>query len=298
MAHGTGDSRRGATGAAALVAPIALLLAGCLGLGADPAHRPEPRPALDAYRLVEARARSSAGCRYDYRVFEPLGAPASAVILGHGFLRDQDREVGLARALANAGHRAVTLDFCNMRPWNGHHARNAIDMRELARVHGLPGATLYAGFSAGALAALLAGADDPDAIGVVALDLVDQGRLGLEAAGRLDAPLVGLAGPPAACNAGGNGLEVFDARPADADEAAARRVVDLVPEATHCDFELPTDWLCELACGESPPLTDALAGRATTRRALVVERTVELVDSLVEGAARTEPARARSPSPR
>ena len=208
-----------------LAAVPAALLSGCLGAGLDPAHRPEPRPALDAYRLERAEARSLAGCRYDYRVFEPAGgAPATSVILGHGFLRDQDRQVGLARALANAGHRAVTLDFCNMRPWNGHHERNAADMRRLARTYGLPGRTVYAGFSAGALAALLAGADDPDALGVVALDLVDQGGLGLAAASRSPVPIVGLAGPPAACNANGSGLAAFAARPGvdDAPSSAVR----------------------------------------------------------------------------
>ena len=275
--------------AALLAAALGPGLAGCLGLGADPADRPEPRPALDAYRLERAEARSLAGCRYDYRVFEPAaGAPATAVILGHGFLRDQDRLVGLARALANAGHRTVTLDFCNMRPWNGHHARNAADMRRLARERGLPGRTVYAGFSAGALAALLAGADDPDALGVVALDLVDQGGLGLGAAARADVPLVGLAGPPAACNAEGNGLAAFAAPPPG---AGAARSVELVPGATHCDFEAPTNWLCELACGASPlpgpaPAADG-AGTTPgpTRRELVLARTVGLVDALAAGAA-------------
>ena len=279
-----------------LAAVPAALLCGCLGAGLDPAHRPEPRPALDAYRLERAEARSLAGCRYDYRVFEPAGgAPATSVILGHGFLRDQDRQVGLARALANAGHRAVTLDFCNMRPWNGHHERNAADMRRLARTYGLPGRTVYAGFSAGALAALLAGADDPDALGVVALDLVDQGGLGLAAATRSPVPIVGLAGPPAACNANGSGLAAFAARPgvddAPSDGAPSDgapvgspvRSVDAVPGATHCDFESPTDWLCELACGASPALgpgAGAAGAAPGSRRELVVRRTVALVDEL------------------
>ena len=264
----------GTTAALAVLAVLPFaLLSGCLGTGRDPAQRPEPRPALDAYHLESGTARSLAGCAYDWRVFEPHGPPASAVILGHGFLRDQDREVGLARALANAGHRAVTLDFCNMRPWNGHHVRNAADMRALAAVHGLAGRTVYAGFSAGALAALIAASEDPDALGVVTLDLVDQAGLGAAAAARLEAPLVGIAGPPAACNAMGNGRAVFAARGA----IPPTRSLEAVPGATHCDFESPSDWLCELACGESPAVTGA---PGTTRRERIVGRAVELVGSL------------------
>ena len=259
--------------ALALALLSSAFLSGCLGTGRDPAQRPEPRPALDAYHLESGKARSLAGCAYDWRVFEPAGPPASAVILGHGFLRDQDREVGLARALANAGHRAVTLDFCNMRPWNGHHVRNAADMRALADAHGLPGRNVYAGFSAGALAALIAGSEDPDALGVVTLDLVDQAGLGATAATRLEAPLLGIAGPPAACNAMGNGRAVFAAR----EPAPPAESLEAVPGATHCDFESPSDWLCELACGESPAVA---GGDGPTRRERIVDRTVELVDSL------------------
>ena len=270
-----------------LACALAATLGGCLGAGADPGALPEPRPALDDYRLERAGARSLAGCRYDYRVYEPAAEPAAAVILGHGFLRSQDRQVGLARALANAGHRVVTLDFCNMRPWNGHHERNAADMRRLAKTHGLPGRTVYAGFSAGALAALLAGADDPDALGIVALDLVDQGGLGLAAAARARAPLVGLAGPPAACNADGNGLAAFARRPDPVAPGGPDRSVDVVPGATHCDFEAPTNWLCELACGASPALEgesrsdgEASAPVGPSTRERVLRRTVALVDEL------------------
>jgi hypothetical protein len=27
----------------------------------------------------------------------------------------------------------------------------------------------------------------------------------------------------------------------------------LIEEASHCDFESPTDWICRLACGETDP---------------------------------------------
>ena len=94
------------------------------------------------------------------------------------FLRDQDNLVGLSRALANHGIQVVTLDFCNMRLWNGNHESNGLDMRALAQKLRMSDNIIYGGFSAGALAAVLAADDDTRAI--LALDLVDQNDLGLK----------------------------------------------------------------------------------------------------------------------
>ena len=262
--------------APALVAALALAL-GCLAPQARDAGGAAPRAGLDRYRLATGEARSSGGCRYAYRVYAPLaaaeagaGSPGSVtVLLGHGFLRDQDTLVGLARALANAGFRVVTLDFCNMRPWNGHHARNARDLVALAARVGAAD-VVYAGFSAGALAALLAAADDPRARGVVTLDLVDQGGLGADALARLDAPLIGLQGPPSRCNADGGGGRVFARRPA--------APLETLPGASHCEFESPSDGLCELLCGDE----DA-SGADARERADVVRRTVAAVRRLAAG---------------
>jgi len=253
-------------------APIALLAIvavasplGCLAPNARDETRARPRDGLDGYRLTTGDSRSLAGCRYDYRVYTPVNSGATTtVMLGHGFLRDQDTLVGLARALANAGHRAVTLDFCNMRPWNGHHERNA---RDLVALSGHVGATdvVYAGFSAGALAALLAGAGDPATRGVITLDLVDQGGLAGTALAGLAVPLVGLQGPPSSCNANGSGQRVFDTRP----EAS----LATLSGASHCEFESPTDRLCEIACGDD----DADDERV---REDIIRRVVEAVGRL------------------
>lgn len=248
---------------------IALPL-GCLAPNARDGAEALPRAELDRYRLQAGEARSLAGCRYDYRVYAPADADddVATVVLGHGFLRDQDTLVGLARALANAGFRAVTLDFCNMRPWNGRHRENARDLVALAdRVAN--GDVVYAGFSAGALAALLAGAADPDTRGVVTLDLVDQGGLAATALETLDAPLIGLQGPPSACNANGSGQRVFDTRPGAS--------LATLPGASHCEFESPTDRLCEIVCGdEDAPADDERV------RADIVRRVVEAVRGLLD----------------
>ena len=265
--------------------PLGLLLAlltaplGCLVPDVRDDAPARPRDGLDAYRLLTGEARSVGGCRYDYRLYLPRAARAApvTVVLGHGFLRDQDTLVGHARALVAAGYRTLTLDFCNMRPWNGHHRRNARDMRALsARLDegagdGSRRPVLYAGFSAGALAAVLAASEDPAAIGVLTLDLVDQGDLALRALERLPVPLAGLQGAPSACNAQGSGQRVFDTRP------EAR--LETLDGASHCEFEAPTDRLCELACGDE----DDAASDARLRER-VLDRVVEEVQRLLEEA--------------
>ena len=231
-----------------LCAALALPL-GCLAPGTRGDAAAEPRASVDRYRLESGEARSVAGCRYAYRVYEPTAAGTAAagatpptVLLGHGFLRDQDTLIDLARALADVGVRVATLNFCNMRPWNGHHARNASDLRALAERVAADAPRVYGGFSAGALAAALAARDDPATLGVLALDLVDQDGIGRAALAASDAPLVGLQGEPSACNAGGSGARAFAERP-DA-------TLETVTGASHCEFESPTDRLCELLCGD------------------------------------------------
>ena len=39
----------------------------------------------------------------------------------------------------------------------------------------------------------------------------------------------------------------------------ADRVVD---GASHCDFEAPSDWMCELACGDTDPARQAIVRQA------------------------------------
>jgi hypothetical protein len=64
-------------------------------------------------------------------------------------------------------------------------------------------------------------------------------------------------GEPAPCNAQANGLAVF----------AANRLsrVETIRGASHCDFESPTDWLCERVCARAD------AGTATRREHILAE---------------------------
>ena len=123
--------------------------------------------------------------------------------------------------------------------------------------------------SAGGLAALLAAADDRSSIGVLALDLVDQGGLGRRAAETLGRPIIGLFGDASRCNADNNGLAVL--------AAAGQGEVIRIAGATHCDFESPSDGLCRLLC-EPAQRADADAGQM---RKAVIATSVAAVERLM-----------------
>jgi len=208
----------------------------------------QPVVEKDIYTLKESTDVSSSGCNFEYRHYIPLRPTThTTIILGHGFLRNQDTLINLSRAFANEGIPIATLNFCNMRLWNGNHVKNAADMRSLAHSLDTIDDVIFAGFSAGALAALLAADEQTQA--VLTLDLVDQSGLGLAAAQQLNVPMLGLHGPPHRCNANNNGLDVFAASQ-DSLHAITTRS-ELIPNASHCEFESPSNWLCERACGDS-----------------------------------------------
>ena len=181
-----------------------------------------------------------------------------------------------AKAIAAAGIPVATLDFCNMHVWSGRHQQNGLDMVALARDLGAS-RVIYAGFSAGGLAAVVAGRNDPRALGVVALDLVDAKGIGVRAASGLEVPLLGLAGEPTNCNARGNGLAVF--------AASTQAQVSRIKGAGHCDFESPSDALCALLCQD--PDGDAEADNAAIRETIIA-RTVAAIETLRENPGNTE----------
>jgi pimeloyl-ACP methyl ester carboxylesterase len=229
-----------------LLPALLLMLAGCSGLLLRPGADASVAAALPAGVSVAPGAlRSASGCSIRYRLFSPADdgghdtAGDDLVVLAHGFLRSQDQMRDLAVALARSGVRVATLDFCNASPWDGGHVQNALDMKSLARRLGAR-RVVYAGFSAGGLAAVIAARNDPAAIGVVTLDLVETQGLGVRAAKGLGKPLLGLTGEPTNCNALDNGRAVLAA----ADQARVQHIEG----AGHCDFEAPSNRLCEMLC--------------------------------------------------
>jgi len=254
----------------AIVLGLTATLMGCVSLAGSPSAH--PRADKDQYSLVEKSARSHSGCTFDYRIYEPLNPISGAsVMLGHGFLRDQDNLIGLGQAMANQGIRVVTLDFCNMRPWNGNHALNASDMRSLTQLLMIE-SVVYGGFSAGALAAVLA-ADD-STLAIFALDLVDQEALGATAITQMDTPLLGLHGPASSCNAYNNGENVFKAH-AETTRYSSASV--LIENASHCEFESPSNWLCELACADDDEQRRSKFDSDEDTRQLIIQRAIDTI---------------------
>lgn len=244
-----------------------LVLAGCFGgVMHEAPGRVGVSPSGPDVRIERGQAESATGCALDYAWYRPASAkPGELVVLAHGFLRDKARLAGLARALAEAGISVVTVDFCNTRLWSGNHARNGFDLMAVAdRLEARR--LVYAGFSAGGLAALVAARNDPRTLGVLTLDLVDAQELGRLMVREFDRPVIGLFGEPASCNADNNGLATL---------AAARQArIERIAEASHCDFEAPTDWLCRALCEPDR------AG-AERRRAEILARSVTVVRSLL-----------------
>lgn len=267
---------------------LVLMLAGCSGLLLHPSPDADSAAALPkGVSMAPGALRSSTGCGIDYRLFSPPGdkgvtaAGEDLVVLAHGFLRSQDQMQGLAAALARSGVRVATLDFCNATPWDGGHVQNSLDMQALA--HRLDARrVIYAGFSAGGLAAVIAARNDPSAIGVVTLDLVDTQGLGVRAANSLGKPLLGLTGEPTNCNASDNGRAVFAA----ADQAHVKHIAG----AGHCDFEAPSDRLCELICQDPDQENRNPNRQASTQRQQIIDSATRAVRALLDGDAHAWPA--------
>jgi pimeloyl-ACP methyl ester carboxylesterase len=114
------------------------------------------------------------------------------------------------------------------------------------------------GFSAGALSSLLA-AGTPGVVGYVGLDPFDRTRpdgqiaLGMTVAPTLRTPAVLVRAEPSRCNAQAVAAPWAGALPALQSDT-------VIASASHCDFESPTDWICNLACGPADEARQARVG--------------------------------------
>jgi hypothetical protein len=194
------------------------------------------------------------GHRVSLDVYPAAIPQRGAAILSHGFTRSRRTLAGHAQALADAGVLALTPDL----PCTFDFRCNARALGALVgslRSGGPFGApverVMLVGFSAGALSSLLA-AGTPGVVGFVGLDPFDRAmpdeaeRLGLAAAAHLRIEALLLRAPPSRCNA-----EAVAAPWAGVLPALWRD--ELIADASHCDFESPTDWVCRLACGDTDP---------------------------------------------
>jgi dienelactone hydrolase len=184
------------------------------------------------------------GCTLSYTVYMP-DAPISetVVLLSHGFMRGERHMAGWAEHMASWGLMVATPSLCHVSAFDSDHAQNGVDLQALAASLSPGGDVLYIGQSAGGLASTLAAIADPNAVGVLGLDPVDSGNLGLQAATTSTLPVHALIGEPSSCNTQNNSVPMVT--------AAAQHQLLGIPGADHCTFESPTDAGCTLLCGGS-----------------------------------------------
>tara|TARA_B100000700_G_scaffold247491_1_gene276950 strand:- start:31700 stop:32686 length:987 start_codon:yes stop_codon:yes gene_type:complete len=185
-----------------------------------------------------------------YSVYSPGVSDPPVVVLGHGFARGSGVMTGWAEHLSSWGAEVLLPTLCHYNIWLGvDHEMNGWNMVELASLHG-SASTVYAGHSAGGLAAIIAASQDKNAAGVLGLDTTDtedipgvDDHIGQSHAGSVSCPAFLIAGEPSTCNAENNGIDLFRMM---SDYRSVR-----VASSDHCDFENPTDAVCEMSCENS-----------------------------------------------
>lgn len=209
-----------------------------------------PAPAQPMTPRVHTEPAHLDGWDVDVDVYEPDSAPVrGAAIIAHGFTRDRSRHRALGESLAAAGIVAVIPDL----PHAIDHWGNGAALAELADnladgALGLPpiqrSALVLIGTSAGGLASIIAAAKLPGLAGWIGLDPVDRTGTATSAAAQLTSPAVLLLGGASQCNLFGSGRSIARALP---------RLLrsEKLKEASHCDFEEPTNRFCEVMCGRS-----------------------------------------------
>lgn len=197
------------------------------------------------YTLLTGEHRGEHGCGVDYETYRPSGAADDTMVfLAHGFLRSLKTMRGWAEHWASHGVAVTVMSLCNSSAFAGRHDRNAEDLVSLAnKLHAGP--VIYAGFSAGGLAAHVAAANDPRTVGYLGLDSVDHKGLAIASIPETGYPVLLLIAEPSACNAKNNILDAAAHLPA----SEALRIT----YSTHCHFEYPYDSQCEIACGSVRP---------------------------------------------
>ena len=224
---------------------------------------------VERYTL-ETHELELAGETRSVDVFRPTAAPVGVAIVAHGFTRSRVRHRDLGRALAEAGVIAVVPDLPNvMNLWgNGDALAEFVERIEggaLASVAVDRAHVVLIGTSAGGLATVLAAAQLPGLAGWIGLDPVDRTGTGAHAAARVTSPAVVMLAEPSLCNLVESGRAIAEALP------RRWRTVE-VAGASHCDFEDPTNNMCQVVCGRSSQ--DA----RTQIRAEIVTTALEFLD--------------------
>ena len=204
---------------------------------------------------TQSRSASVTNCdSMSYTIYSPQGAVDPPVaVLGHGFARGSGVMTGWAEHLSSWGVEVLLPTLCHYNVWLGvDHEMNGQNMVELASLHNA-NKVVYAGHSAGGLAAVIAASQDNNAAGVLGLDVTDTEDIpgvpdfiGQEYAGSVTLPAFSIIGEPSSCNMNNNGIELF--------RMMKNYQIIKIVSSDHCDFENPTDAVCELSCENSTVL--------------------------------------------
>jgi len=180
------------------------------------------------------------GCTLEYVHYQPGGgARGPLVVLAHGFSRTNTQMLGWASHLSSWGLEVVVPNLCHSTFIDSDAAQNGADMVDLANDLGAT-QVIYMGHSAGGLAALVAAASDPNAVGLVGFDPVeDFFSTGSGYVGDVSVPTWAFFGEPGVCNSSGNGVDLY---------GSAGGTLLRINEADHCDFENETDFGCTSFC--------------------------------------------------
>jgi len=186
----------------------------------------------------------------DYSLYYPVNHESEVIILlVHGFSRDQSVMVGFAEHFASWGIKTITTDLLHSSIVDNDPILDAFDINILADQIGQGLPIVYVGHSSGGMRSVLAASQNSNAIAVLGLDLVDALYPGtnnqyyaLSLVSNMMIPVWGIFGESSACNANSNGVNVF--------QNAVQGNAVIVTEADHCDFELPTNFLCSFLCGQ------------------------------------------------
>jgi hypothetical protein len=229
----------------------ALVLAGGLAWTGGAAAQREP--------ATSGAVESVRGCEVAYHVHPATHASHELVaILAHGYMRNGSFMTGWGEAIAASGVTAVTVDLCASDAADGRPADNAADLIAVRRALGAREA-IYVGVSAGGLAALIAASLDAQAArGLLLLDPVNAGGQARSAAGRVDVPVAALVAKPQMCNAWRN---IDPALETLRDATTVR-----IGNASHCDFEWPSDRFCRIACVATNSRDEREQAQARIRR--------------------------------
>tara|TARA_Y100001970_G_scaffold290861_1_gene426012 strand:- start:2290 stop:3279 length:990 start_codon:yes stop_codon:yes gene_type:complete len=211
-----------------------------------------------------------------YDVYTPYADNPPMVVLGHGFARGPDVMAGWAEHLSSWGVKVLLPTLCHYNVFTGvDHEMNGQNMVELASFYNAT-EVVYAGHSAGGLAAIIAASLDDNAIGVLGLDATDTqdipgvpDLIGQNYASNITCPAFSIFGEPSTCNAVNNGLNLFSMM----NSYQAIKIID----ADHCDFENPTDWICKSQCEN----TQTTFSEEEIQKAVVVLGTAAII-SLTE----------------